>query len=363
MMLPVVTYAQTEEFSVATLNVDGLPNEIMSISINPDGPGVKYTPEIADYLFAKDYDFVGFQENFNYYDMLYPKLDANYEHDESLGKIDLEHFVRIPYPNDGINLIWRKGISGSRTDSVCWNQSYGLINHASDELTNKGYRRYELTLRGGSQVVVYNGHWDASNDADEESGEDKPDRLVRMDQWRQIRDNILSYLDTRPVIVLGDVNSYYCRDSVKQQFIDYIEATGKAHVYDAWIEMEKQGKYPEMVEGPVTHDKGGKGWVRQGELLDKILFINPMEGSQLTVKSYSVDSISYIRSDDKTALLGDHIPVAARFSIAPGDTGIEGVQREAQLSDCYYDLNGRRLNGLPARKGIYIYRGKKIVVK
>jgi hypothetical protein len=29
----------------------------------------------------------------------------------------------------------------------------------------------------------------------------------------------------------------------------------------------------------------------------------------------------------------------------------------------WYDLNGRKLNGKPAQKGIYIKNGKKIVVK
>ena len=47
--------AQTEEFTVATLNVDGLPQKLI-IPVNPDGPGEKYTPEIADFLLNKKYD-------------------------------------------------------------------------------------------------------------------------------------------------------------------------------------------------------------------------------------------------------------------------------------------------------------------
>jgi hypothetical protein len=34
-----------------------------------------------------------------------------------------------------------------------------------------------------------------------------------------------------------------------------------------------------------------------------------------------------------------------------------------QLSGSVYDLQGRRLDGLPTNKGIYIQNGKKIVVK
>ena len=45
-----------------------------------------------------------------------------------------------------------------------------------------------------------------------------------------------------------------------------------------------------------------------------------------------------------------------------GDTGIRGVVSDAQ-TDIYTDLKGMRLEGRPARKGIYIRNGKKVVVK
>ena len=254
--------AQTEEFTVATLNVDGLPQKLI-IPVNPDGPGEKYTPEIADFLLNKKYDIIGIQENFNYYDYLFPKLDAaGYSHDRCYSKIELENF-RYPYPNDGINAIWRKGIKGERTDSVAWTESYGIISHANDGLTNKGFRRYELTLDGGSQIVIYNGHWDASSDFDDMNGEDGPDRRVRMQQWRQLRDSILNH------------------------------------------------------------------------------------------------------SDSTSAMLGNHFPISVRFRIegAGKDTAIHEIQADRQQPEAYYDLKGRRLDGLPAKKGIYIHRGKKIVVK
>ena len=31
--------------------------------------------------------------------------------------------------------------------------------------------------------------------------------------------------------------------------------------------------------------------------------------------------------------------------------------------DTWYDLNGRKLNGMPTKKGMYIMNGKKVVVK
>ena len=353
---------EAEEFTVATLNVDGLPAELL-VPVNPDGPGEKYTPEIADYLLNKNYDIVGFQENFNFYDLLFERLETTYLHDLCYGKMSFATLT-IPFPYDGINLLWKKGISGERTDSVKWEKSYGLMDHASDELTNKGFRRYELTLKGGLQVVVYNGHFDASSEGDEVSGEDTPDRLVRMIQWRQLRDCILNNIDECPIIVMGDMNSYYCRDSIQHQFVEYIEGTGKANVFDAWVELEHNKEYPAMVEGPVTNDPGGHGYVRQGEMLDKILFINPVGGSRLTALSYRVDSVEYVRSDTG-APLGDHFPVAVSFRIEPAgqSSGISNCPLASESPNAYFDLNGRQYASLPAKKGIYIFRGKRVVVK
>ncbi len=369
-ILPLQAQERTEEFTVATLNVDGLPAKLLGISINPEGPGKKYTREIADYLLEKDYDLVGFQENFNFYDYLFPKLEINYKHDKCLGKILVENFS-LPYPFDGINLIWHNGIVCDSTNSVRWSASNGIFDHSCDGLTRKGFRRYALTLMGGSQVVVYNGHWDASTDVDEKNGKDGPDRKARLKQWIQLRDTIMNNLDDRPVIVMGDANSYYCRDSIKHHFIDFIEASGKANVFDAWVELERNGEYPAMVEGTVTQDDGAKGWVRQGEVLDKILFINPTEGNRLTALSYGVDSVAFMRSDAPEVPLGDHFPVAVKFRIENISHGGEetairemnGSSQKASLSQDWYMLDGTRLSRKPTAPGVYIYKRKKIVIR
>ena len=44
-------------------------------------------------------------------------------------------------------------------------------------------------------------------------------------------------------------------------------------------------------------------------------------------------------------------------------TRIDGMIRANDLNGDYYDLNGRKLQGIPTRKGIYIKNGKKVVVK
>ena len=48
-----------------------------------------------------------------------------------------------------------------------------------------------------------------------------------------------------------------------------------------------------------------------------------------------------------------------------GTTGVDAIDNAANndANATWYDLNGRKLNGKPAQKGIYIKNGKKIVVK
>ncbi len=46
-----------------------------------------------------------------------------------------------------------------------------------------------------------------------------------------------------------------------------------------------------------------------------------------------------------------------------GTTGIDGINADDSEAGDWYDLNGRKLEGKPAQKGVYIKNGKKIVVK
>lgn len=308
-----------ELFSVVTLNVDGLPKSInimglYDFSVNEDGPGAEYTPRISRYLADMNYDFISVQENFNYDPQLYSSLSANYDRDIWPGELDLgKKTTDFRFITDGLNAFWKKDITANRADSVSWTASYGKFNHAWDAIITKGFRRYDLILSEGSKVVIYNMHMDAGDDEDEAKGLDGPDRRARMSQWRQLRDYILRHLDKRPVIIMGDLNSWYERDSIKIQFIDEIEKTGRATVSDVWIELVKNGSYPEIFDGIVTHDPGSVDWSRNGELLDKILYINPKGGARLYPMNIFIDHEGY-QKDDGTPL-GDHSPLSVTFKI------------------------------------------------
>ena len=55
-----------ETFTLATLNADGMPKQILFFDVNTEGPAEKYSPAIARYLINKNFDIILTQENFNY---------------------------------------------------------------------------------------------------------------------------------------------------------------------------------------------------------------------------------------------------------------------------------------------------------
>ena len=308
-------------FSIVTLNVDGLPGYVDAsligmgvMPLNVEGPGEKYTPVISQYLAEKDFDFIAVQEDFNFNDQLDSKLKGAYNLSDTWGgPLTIEAFLAgVEQPvsqetvlaalekgtfcmhSDGCRLYWKNDISGSRVDSVSWKTRFGDVvrpthmNHANDEMQTKGFRRYEMKLKGGTELVVYNMHLEASDDETEATGEDAVDRRSRMAHYRE-------------------------RDSVEIQFINEINKSGRATIGDVWIELERGGKYPALEEGVVMQDEGSRGWSRKGQTLDKIFYVNPVDAERkLKPMSVTIDSVGYVREDGWTPL-GDHSPLSAVF--------------------------------------------------
>ncbi len=348
-------------FSVLTLNVDGLPGKIFVFNVNADGPMSAGSEQISEYLASKDCDILCLQEDFNYRWEIWSRLFAGYDHDEWSGgiileekEIDFAHLQNLKFECDGLNAVWKKGLTPRRHERVAWNSSYGKFSHDFDDIITKGFRRHEMTLPEGNEIVVYNLHMDASSDRDETKGNDARDREARQAQWVQLREHILDNLDERPIVVAGDMNSFYHRDDIKTIFIDAIEATGKAIVKDAWVESCHNGMYPAVGSEAID-----------SETLDNILYISPIGGYGLELVNFEIDEDGYKR-DGKP--LGDHYPLIARFSIIDkpyvysGGTpnGINHITDGSPSSADTYDLNGIRQTGDLA-PGTYIVNGRKVV--
>lgn len=203
-------------FTVCTLNVDGLPAYDF---VNNDGPDTKYTPVISRYLADHNFDFIGVQENFDFDQELGRYLTANYDHDSWAGGMSPNNLFddgvhSFVFHTDGCKAWWQSHLKTVRTDSIRWNNRYGYDTHCRDEAATKGFRRYEITTTEGFQLVVYNMHMEASERWDEVGGTDSLDRDCRSKQWIQLKQHIMSKLDQRPVLVIGDFNTYYCRDNM-----------------------------------------------------------------------------------------------------------------------------------------------------
>ena len=353
---------QSETFSVATLNVDGLPQKILVINVNADGPGAVGTARIGKYLTKKGYDIVCMQEDFNYHDVLIPWMEDDYANDTWSGDIGIEgrdidflHLQNHRFECDGLCTFWKKDITLESTERTAWKASFGKFSHALDDIITKGFRRYEVTLANGLSLLVYNMHMDASDDKDELEGKDAKDKEARQVQWQQLKDEILSRIDTRPIIIMGDMNSFYGQDDVKKVFIDAINGSGKGTVTDVWVELQNKGLFPE------TKDDGISG----GEVLDKILYVNPASGTQIKAVSMKLDIDGYLQ-DGKP--LGDHYPLAATFQVLRRDspvTNVNGLMDAEQDDAEYYNLGGQRI-GQPT-KGLVIERqrqdNKKRIIK
>ena len=57
------------------------------------------------------------------------------------------------------------------------------------------------------------------------------------------------------------------------------------------------------------------------------------------------------------------VPSARITLVFDEATGVGSIENGKLTIDNWYDLNGRKLNGMPTKKGVYILNGKKVVVK
>ena len=355
-MTPVMAQEASEQFSVATLNVDGLPQKLLIVKVNADGPGDGGSARIGKYLWQKSYDLMFLQEDFNYHDVLSVFLEDDYRLDEWSGNVDIDghaidflHLQNHRFECDGLMACWKNDLTATPAPRVAWQQNFGKFSHANDEMVTKGFRRYEVTLRDGTHIVCYNMHMDASDDWDEENDNDANDKKARMAQWAQLKADVMTQLDTRPIVIVGDMNSLYGRDDVKTQFIDAINETGLATAADVWVELQNNGNYP-------TDKASGE---EAGETLDKILYINPATGIQIKPKGFTLDQTGYMY-DGKP--LGDHFPLAATFEVVSKTSYISNVQHPTVDTHSYYDLQGRQISSSQLKGGIYIERqGEKVI--
>lgn len=304
--------AEGETFTVCALNVDGLPKKILTIDVNPDGPGSEGTRLISSYLAGKNYDLIGLSEDFNYHSSLLSCLE-NYNSGTWRGAIDFGSIAPGLFDNqqldtDGLGFLWKEGYTVGQERWVAWEHTHGKFADGFDENVKKGYRYYSVTLPGGSQIDVYVLHMDAETGAEDNS--------ARETQIVQLADEIISNKNGRPKLVIGDTNCRYTRDPLKTKFIDAINTQSLYSIKDVWVEYMRNGSYPTYGGAALTNTSQGHN-SPNNEVVDKIFVLNPAYGIQLSLKEMRLDE-DYV--NEAGEMLGDHYPLVATFEVKGSDT-------------------------------------------
>ena len=347
-MLLVCARAQ-ESFTVCALNVDGLPLKVMGYSLNGDGPGDDGSYLIGQYLAEKNYDLLAFSEDFNYHDTIMVSLDSIYDAGTLRGTIsvtsaaDILYFLNqtLRFDTDGLEFLWKRdGFTATDESWTAWTDVHGYTSDGADSLITKGFRYYLVTFESGLELDIYTVHMEAETT--------DTDNACRASQLSQLCDSIISYGNpTRPKLIMGDTNCRYTRDDICGLLIDPLEATGYYTVKDAWVELCKSGKYPTLGSSSLMVETLG---YTRGEVVDKVLWVNPVDGGELAATSITFDADGYVDSDGEA--LGDHVPVAVTFEWTPAS--VRSVEAEEGEVMQIYSLSGTRLNAM--QKGLNILR-------
>lgn len=345
-----------KKFTVASLNVDGMPKSVslmgQTINLNPDateGPGAE---EIGRRLLASGFDVVGVSENFNYHSNIWDitwnnGVGNHYNSMTHRGEISVANATLTNYLSqkplfdmDGLNVYYR--IEGETTIAqpsaeswTAWNDHNGYTDQGGDGLIKKGYRYYLITLADGTEIDLYTMHMDA------ESGE--ADCAARTSQLKQLVAAIKATHNGRPIVIIGDSNCRYTRDTVKETLIDALNADERFTIRDPWIMFGRNNTYPAYGSGSIMASSEG---YRSGEVVDKIWFVNNTESNiRLVAETYHQD-LSFVASQDVegTSLkqgspLCDHKPCVVTFSYHEYDPAIDDDTVEETTDEPVYLRN------------------------
>ena len=283
------------------MNVDGLPNTIMGININPDSKGAAGALAISQKLATMGYDIIGVSEDFNYNTELMTYM-SDYNCGSYRGGIQAGGYqADISFDTDGLNLLWRQGIVATNEQMYGWNKKYGKFSNGADELIDKGFRFYQVTVNDSVTIDLYILHMDAETD--------EQDLAARWSQLAQITAMILSSNNGNPIIVMGDTNCRYTRDKLLDNFINPINADPRFTIKDPWIEHEYNGVYPVFgTDAMMVWELG----YQKGEVVDKVFYINNLQSEYRITSNFYLQDTTFVNEQNEP--LADHWPIVVEFT-------------------------------------------------
>lgn len=302
-------------FTVAALNVDGLPKEINYVfgkyELNPDGPGAEGTTKISRYLASKSYDLIGCSEDFNYNGSLMESLNDQYwcgtiRKTLNVGDLDYGELIKgnLHVETDGLNLIWKFNNVSANNES--WTRWWDTEATDGNQYVEKGFRHYDVQINGGPIIDVFILHMDAG---------DTNATWSRESQWRQLAGAVNGADASRPKLIIGDTNSRWTRENIKTNFMDLLNTNLTAS--DVWVELYRNGVYPTVDMENLTDQSDPTNFTNY-EIVDKIIYINPTADNTMLLmpQSFRIEqdyNYGNIDGNDNNTPLGDHRPVAATF--------------------------------------------------
>lgn len=323
-------YMEESELTAVALNVDGLPNKILTINLNEDGPGEEGTKKISRYLASKGYDIIGCSEDFNYHGSLMSALSDDYSSGKvratlSASGLSLSMLLNgFRFDTDGLNFIWKNSTCSAANET--WTQWTSMAKTDGNQYVKKGYRHYDLTLSDGAVIDVFVLHMDAGDNEDAISS--------RLSQWRQLAEAVNAADSSRPKLILGDTNSRWTREDIASNFMARLNKSLTAT--DVWVEFFRDGYQPTTDMADLTDQSNPENYSNY-EVVDKIIYVNPWIGNtvQLVPQSFRIEqdyTYDTIDHDGNTKPLGDHRPVVVSFKILKSGDLIGDVNHDGYVN-------------------------------
>lgn len=294
------------KFTCAALNVDGLPS-----LINSGGPGSDGTKSIGRIMNSLGYDFIAISEDFAYHDELAGGM-TNYNMGTYRGTVS----SLIHNDTDGLGFFWKKdAITATDETIVAFDEAYGGLTEGANELIDKGFRHYVVTVAEGVTVDVYITHMNTFGDGT--NTEDDPWVHAQLSQLRQLRDYVVAKAkeNNRPAIIMGDTNMRYTRHQIVDNLITPVTSEG-LQIADPWIEIQRGGVYPTWnTTSLMIRSKFGGGNTdilcaddQRGEVVDKMWYINvPDAAIQLKAISYMNEVEHFAKSTEEVSYSGVNV--------------------------------------------------------
>lgn len=292
------TAFETKEISIINYNVAGLPD--LNWLLGKESKDVNGNQlQLGAILNSRDYDIIAVQEDFGYHSSLAQGL-TNYSYSTI-------HSGGIP-GGDGMNLFSKHKIYNEVR--VKWYDAFGVIAEGADEMTPKGILYSVIELEDGVYLDFYNIHADAFDGTGS--------RAARESNFRQLAEMIIStsFSKNRPVIVVGDFNTYSSSNSEFNSNINYYmhELCG---FKDAWTEIHNGGNYEDYSN---WYSQGGNwgSW----DSVEKILYKSG-GGVELNATDFAYEYI-YNNAGES---ISDHVAAIAKIIYTKTEDFVENEHK------------------------------------